>query len=420
MKTATVQDLLTLFLKTNDLTKLVNKASQVIRNPLLMCDTSYHFLAYSSVAKVKDRSWQIGIKRGNWSYELVSTISKLDLDYSGRTHKTQMLTNVSDLTTLRRKIGTLCIDGLHLGYYLVLEEDTPFEEIDEKTYCQVEGILAKCLSMLRPLMVSNKSDFCESVILDLLQNRLTSEPIFLERAAKCGLPHKGLYRVYCIDTRKYQNNANNVVDGINKSINSLRSVIGQSLPLSWQVSYQDYIVVLADFSAKIYQREETLDSFRCFLMENGLHAGQSDSFENLFLLADYYEQAQNAVSIGTWFAEERQIIPYEDYKIYALFCHVPDKNLFTHYSTEVIRKICAYDAENGTQYFETVYHYLANRCSVFEAARALFVHRNTVIYRISRVGELFGLTFEDNWNNYLNYTSCLLRKYYEIKPCDED
>ena len=76
-----------------------------------------------------------------------------------------------------------------------------------------------------------------------------------------------------------------------------------------------------------------------------------------------------------------------------------------------MRGIHEYDLKNATDYLETLYHYLGNRCSVQKAADKLYVHRNTVAYRVNKMRELFGLDFEDDRQNYLNYTSCLLRRY---------
>lgn len=411
MEERNVQGLLDLFFKTNDIRKLVDEASKVLKNPLLVCDTSYHFLAYSDITGIKDKSWLIGIKRGNWSYELVSMISFLDLDYGGLTHKTQILANINDLSSHRRMIGTLCVDGSHLGYYLLLEEHTPFDEITEETYQQVEMILSKCMCIERPFRLSSKGERCESIILDLLQSHFDSEHLFMQRAAKNELSRKGSYRAFCIDVSGISADATKAHSLIHNQINDIRSSIGQHLPLSWQVLYKGYIVVLADFSSKLYQNTDTLNRLNLFLEEKQLVSGLSDVFSNTYYLQRYYQQACSALYFGKAFEDSRRIIPFEDYKVFSMFQNISDNNLFTQYSTEVIRTICQYDKDNGTAYFETLFHYLGNHCSVNKAAQALYVHRNTVAYRISRIEELFGLTFDDDFKNYNNYTSCLLRKY---------
>lgn len=411
MNEQTVQDLTNLFLQTNDLKKIVNKAAQVLKNPLVVCDTSYHILARSSISGVTDQSWRRGLKHGSWSYELVSRISKCDLDYSGRTHKTDILTNINEITSVRRMIGTLCFEGLHLGYYLILEGNVPFDEIEEDVYRQVEMILSKCLCLERPFRLSGGRDSSESIIFDLLQSHFDSEQLFLKRAAKSELAGKGNYCVFCIDAADSSSEDAGAQSAESREVNDIRSVIGQCLPLSWQVFYQKRIVVLADFSAEPDQKQSMLKQLCTYLEEHQYSAGCSDYFPNTYDLKYHYEQACAALDLGRALGEQNRLIPYEDYKLFDLFRHTNGGDLFAKYSTEIMRTICQYDEQNGTDYMETICQYVGNRCSVRKTADSLFVHRNTVVYRISRIEELFGLTFEDDRKNFLNYTSCLLYKY---------
>lgn len=398
----TIQELMDLFLQTNDLARLIEKAALVLKNPLVVCDTSYHFLCRSDIRDVRDKSWLAGMKRGGWTQELVSIVNSLDLDYSGREHKTQILENINPASSSRRMIGTLCIDRAHLGYYLILEENVPFDSVSQQTYQQVASILAKCVCTDRSVQLPGGERNSESLMLDLLQSGFDSRSLFLERAGKHDIARTGTYRVFCILTPK---------DEDRTEARAIRSGIGHCLPLSWQIYFQDSIVILADFSSRIYQRPDTLDAFRDFLAQRGLHAGYSDYFSDPYHLKRYFEQAHAAAYLGQAFGDERRTIPYEDYKVYNLFLSVRDDDIFPQYSTEAVRRIYEYDLKNATDYLDTLYHYLGSQCSVQKAAEKLYVHRNTVAYRVTRIRELFGIDFDDGHKNYLNFTSCLLRKY---------
>ena len=56
----------------------------------------------------------------------------------------------------------------------------------------------------------------------------------------------------------------------------------------------------------------------------------------------------------------------------------------------------------------TLYHYIRSSKSLTGAAASLFVHRNTVSYRIRRISELFGVDFADMHMMVQHYVSCLL------------
>ena len=60
-----------------------------------------------------------------------------------------------------------------------------------------------------------------------------------------------------------------------------------------------------------------------------------------------------------------------------------------------IRQLALHDRERGTQYCETLYHYLTCCRSLKKTCDALFTHRNTVLYRIRRIEDDFGIPLED-------------------------
>lgn len=400
MNEHTFDQLLELFCRTNDPDRLTDQAALVLGNPLVLCDTSYHFIARSDVSRVRDKNWLAGVKRRGWSYELVHKVSQLELDYTGREHSTHILEGVSER---RRKLGPLCVDGEHVGYYLVLEEFGPLDQVDEACYRRVAALLTKCVAARQAGQLPGGGRDAESVMLDLLGRGFESRSIFLERAAKSQIARTGTWRVFCILPPS--------LPGDGPDRRELRSVVGQCLPLSWQVFYGDAMVILADLGTGLYRHRESMAAFEAFLTARNLRAGQSDEFSDPYRLRRHYEQALSAARLGRAFEDGRSVVPYEDYKVYDLFARANDPELFDRFSTEAVRRVCDYDRKNGTQLLDTLYHYLGCGCSVQKAAARLYVHRNTVAYRVARVKELFGLDFDDDWGNYLNYTSCLLRRY---------
>jgi hypothetical protein len=58
-------------------------------------------------------------------------------------------------------------------------------------------------------------------------------------------------------------------------------------------------------------------------------------------------------------------------------------------------RLRAHDAESGTSYVDTLYHWLRHAGDPRAASRALRIHPNTLRYRLSRITELAGTDFED-------------------------
>lgn len=52
-----------------------------------------------------------------------------------------------------------------------------------------------------------------------------------------------------------------------------------------------------------------------------------------------------------------------------------------------------FDLTHDTQLFDTLYHYLQCGMRTKETSEAMFLHRNTLNYRLNKVRELTGLDF---------------------------
>lgn len=60
-----------------------------------------------------------------------------------------------------------------------------------------------------------------------------------------------------------------------------------------------------------------------------------------------------------------------------------------------LRRLAVHDREKGTQYCETLYHYLTCCHSLKKTSDALYTHHNTVLYRIRRLQEDFAIPLEE-------------------------
>ena len=53
----------------------------------------------------------------------------------------------------------------------------------------------------------------------------------------------------------------------------------------------------------------------------------------------------------------------------------------------------------------TFYEFMENSLNVKQTADTLFVHKNTLIYRIEKIKSILGYDFSDSWENFTLYLS---------------
>ena len=81
-----------------------------------------------------------------------------------------------------------------------------------------------------------------------------------------------------------------------------------------------------------------------------------------------------------------------------------------------VKKIAEYDKENSGELCLTLYTYLCCRHSLKDTCERLYTHRNTVLYRIRRIKEFFGID-TDNPELCIMY---LLQAALELVKTGED
>ena len=85
---------------------------------------------------------------------------------------------------------------------------------------------------------------------------------------------------------------------------------------------------------------------------------------------------------------------YKNMGVYRIFFQYQnDQELLRLYHT-ILGKLSAYDVENNSQFLETLETYLENNGNLTATADALFIHKNTLKYRLNRIKEILGIDFD--------------------------
>ena len=125
-------------------------------------------------------------------------------------------------------------------------------------------------------------------------------------------------------------------------------------------------------------------------------------------LADSYKEAQVAIEVGKVFDTEKTIINYENLGIGRLIYQLPT-TLCEIFLSEVFKKnsIDALDQET----LFTINKFFENNLNVSETSRKLFVHRNTLVYRLEKIKKLTGLDLREFDDAIIFKVALMVKKY---------
>ncbi len=104
-----------------------------------------------------------------------------------------------------------------------------------------------------------------------------------------------------------------------------------------------------------------------------------------------YHEAEQAARIGREIFGPGQVTAFVDLGVYRLLYAFRQSGELAEFCEETLAPLTAYDAKNGTSLVETLEMYFRCDANLGAAAEALYLHRNSLAYRLRRISELTGL-----------------------------
>ncbi len=141
--------------------------------------------------------------------------------------------------------------------------------------------------------------------------------------------------------------------------------------------------------------------------------GISTAVDNIKELARAFKEAQVALEVGKVFDTEKNIISYENLGIGRLIYQLPT-TLCEMFLQEVFKKGSLDSLDRET--LLTVQSFFENNLNVSETSRKLFVHRNTLVYRLEKIRKLTGLDLREFEHAITFKVALMVKKYLTSKP----
>ncbi|MCL2087463.1 MAG: helix-turn-helix domain-containing protein [Oscillospiraceae bacterium] len=130
-------------------------------------------------------------------------------------------------------------------------------------------------------------------------------------------------------------------------------------------------------------------------------------------LARSFKEAQMALEVGKVFDTDKTIISYDNLGIARLIYHLPT-TLCETFLREVFRKGSIESLDHETLF--TIQRFFENNLNVSETSRRLFVHRNTLVYRLDKIKKLTGLDLREFDHAIIFKIAMMVKKYLSADP----
>ena len=366
------ETLLEQFFAQDDLGKLTVSTGELLGCPLLVLDDTFHVAAHYLPLGFSDALFETAVRRGEISYEAGAIISENVMLTAGWADYVQLADS-----PYRRRFAPLVSAGVRLGCLICADTDGHLEKIPPQTWELVEHILSKQM-FVEASHQDKLFETAEDILMHLLDGGFSSAAHFQLQASGTYLADFHPRAFALIDLETYHS--------AYMGRRHLKEELEAQIPDSHPFLYKGDVFLFL-------HREGDGDIFSELAEEFQLKILISAPIDDLFTLPQLYRTAREALELmkDARFHGEA-VCSAQQLRTPLLLKNLEGRGDLV---SPELRRLAVHDREKGTQYCETLYHYLTCCHSLIKTSNALYTHRNTVLYRIRRLQEDFAIPLEE-------------------------
>ena len=374
---------------------LLTLSEPLLGNFISISNSQLRLLAYTKNIKIEDPIIQSLIKNGFHTKETVDLFEKLHTIKDWGFQKAITLKPQSDLNTHPVLDYVFRMQGdyfIHINMHCNMRAPSA-------GLVDAFQVLIDCLGYCVKQDWDNRFALEQEPSLlfrDLIENKSLGVRTTKERLKTIGLTPKGTYTLFAFRLLGESSSRTLLPYCVNR--------LKETFPTCFSGSHASYALLLDPSGVT---GVSSYKQIRLFAEANYCSVGISDQFTDLSSFSFAYQQATNAIEVATspqgFFIAQldgKQTSPlYEFCDYFALFVTETARNnnhLIERYAqTSTVHKIAETDKLQGTNDLHILYVYLRNERKVSTTCKELFLHRNTLLYRMKRLEERFGLSLDD-------------------------
>ncbi len=400
-----------LILQAEDIHKATELISSKLGKPVIVENKNFELISYSSSFEEFDQTQQKTILSKKCPIFIIDRLKK-----EGIVQKLEKQTDPIRVHPIE-EFGfhqRIVIAAKHLGHtmgYIWVQESDQLLEVDELSFLEeITPHLGKLIYDVYA-RTSAQDGQKEEILWKLLHHEYGSESQIRHEAslAKLRLPDRFSIVVFSVTDPKNKY----LLDYLEESV--------QSFTRHHTVNYlktEFQMILLLHGEAK--EEFDSRDLSRSFIQEikntfgeekfYSFFIGIGKEYTSLYYLRKSFLEALEVIETANFITPRPETMPREFAKlgIYRYVAALYEKNSSEDYYSEDLLNLMANDLKKQTNLLQTLEVYLANNGKAKLTANALFIHPNTLNYRIKQIQELTNIDFNDfNMKSYL-YTELLL------------
>ena len=376
------ESLLDILFYENGIQTMVDQFTRGFNNPLLVFDAGYHLIA------------------ANWEMLEKTPDGKRIIENMGFTDNEFRMVNRHGIhdrvkhseVPIRAYNADIGCDQLlceidtrkEMGHIVLNAVYRPFNDVDIRLLTMLKEAI--CQQLKKEEFVRNSEGFpYEYFLKDMLDSKIATSAQFMNRFSYINAEFSDSMHCLVVETAR----TSNII-----SVYALRSRIEGLFANTRSIIYNGEVIAILCLKDGRQLTEKDLEKIQKFCIEQNIYAGLSNNFHSLVQFPEYYRQALRSLELGIEKSHGPCAFIYKDYYMNHLLNIFLQKEVSTTYCHPKLLMLIEYDKTHDSRFAESLYTYLIHERNLSEAANAMFIHRNTLLYRLKRIEALVRIDYD--------------------------
>lgn len=159
---------------------------------------------------------------------------------------------------------------------------------------------------------------------------------------------------------------------------------------------------------------ELLQKFRSDFPGLKLNIGWGKAYTDIRDARKSLAQAEQALKVAKSQAESNSFMGYDDLGFYKVLFNVKDRAELESFRNEALRSLLEYDKKHNADLVNTLSVYLEEHDNLTHVAERLFIHKNTLKYRMQKIAEISGRNLANPQERTLLIFAAVIHKFLFI------
>lgn len=380
-------------------------AASILKNPFAILDVALKRIAKGGdlPENYEGTIWELVMEKGYTPSETFS-LSNDDLYSFLGNHKKPYSPNGSPYTQYSDLMVNLYIDDKLFAFIATTSIYAPFTQEQISLLQHIRNVLE--LAIAYSIEFKGSTEVVNYYLERLIKGFSVDDKIISYHLKERGWNLKDQFRVYTIanpDGRELEDNQAEFclyrIKNLHKDVISF--------------SYENFIIVITRNSKRQTNILEYQKHLTDLLSKLGLHCGFSNIFDNFSELKYYYIQSKAALCEGEKNNPDEIIWNFDDYYFSHLINSLDNTTSLTSMCHPNVLRLYNHDEINDTDFVQCLRMYLYNGCNIAQTGKSLFMHRNTLIYRLEKIADIIEMDVRklNEYKRMQLWVSCLICSY---------